>query len=116
MRANLPAYVQTQSTTMPCTIWPPRNLREEATTGSSNAALRKSPDQDAVWAPLPGYRHTLAVLTGSGSGGSPSWDANALLAAAQKVLDPVGVTWYHGTEAATLGEYLTLKAVYDWCL
>lgn len=60
--------------------------------------------KDDPFVPIPGYRHTLLVLTGSGPGGSPAWNANDLEAAAAEAVEPLGITWYHGAEAASLGE------------
>ena len=65
-------------------------------------ALAKPADDPCV--PIPGYRHTLLVLTGGGADTSPAWDANALEAAVGKVVWPLGITWYRGSEAASLGE------------
>ncbi len=71
-----------------------------ATVDAKSAAAVQSPDP---YVPIPGYRHTLLVLTGPEPDGSPAWDANALEAAASDVVWPLGITWYKGGEAATLG-------------
>lgn len=70
------------------------------------AAARLAKPAEDLYVPIPGYRHQLLVLTSSAAGGSPDWDAAALEKAASEVVWPLGITWYRGSEAATLGAHL----------
>lgn len=79
---------------------------------AAGVAMAAKPQEDP-FVPIPGYQHTLLVLTGAGPGGSPAWDANALEQAAGEVVEPLGITWYRGAEAASLGE--AWQAAVDSC-
>ena len=72
---------------------------------TQGAAAVAKPQSDPFM-PIPGYRHTLLVLTGAGPGGSPAWDADALEREAGEAVEPLGITWYRGAEAASLGVVL----------
>ena len=56
---------------------------------TQGAAAQAKPQSDPFM-PIPGYRHTLLVLTGAGPGGSPAWDADALEREAGEVVEPLG--------------------------
>eukprot|EP00208_Stichococcus_sp_RCC1054_P007059 CAMPEP_0206137300 /NCGR_PEP_ID=MMETSP1473-20131121/2453_1 /ASSEMBLY_ACC=CAM_ASM_001109 /TAXON_ID=1461547 /ORGANISM="Stichococcus sp, Strain RCC1054" /LENGTH=534 /DNA_ID=CAMNT_0053530323 /DNA_START=367 /DNA_END=1971 /DNA_ORIENTATION=+ len=54
---------------------------------------------------LPGFRHTLAVLTAKGASGKPAWSNKELQAVVEDVIAPVVISRYSPAESATLASF-----------